>query len=104
MPTTEDVTLHAVDHTGQPITFTDYVYDGDEVDLYDEPEEEKGYQGSRIVYRENGEWRLRRLTEAEQERRLGRLRRNMGLDPGKPYGPFPKGESNVDGKDLTDGN
>lgn len=59
-------TLTARDHDGAEITFTDFVEDGQRVDLWKDPDLERGFLGARIVVRDGDEWFLRELTEQER--------------------------------------
>lgn len=71
----EKLTLHALsDTTGRIVTFTDFVEDGMDVEIYDDPDEEQGWQGVERVYRsESGEWRVRQLTDEENRARTMRI-------------------------------
>lgn len=54
-------TLSALDGDGGEVTFTDYVYEGDVVDVYrtfEDAEEERGSFERRLVCREEDEWWL----------------------------------------------
>lgn len=85
-------TLSAHDVDGQTIYFTDYVQAGAQVDLWEDPDEEQGFLGARVVERTDDGWALRPLTDAERGERLDRIRNIMGLANGLDRRPFPKGE------------
>ena len=67
-------TLHAVDDdTGDHITFTDYVNDGSDVELWNNPDEERGFRGVKRLYHDERGWRLRELTVVENHARNERI-------------------------------
>lgn len=80
MNETSDYTLDAHDEvSGRLMYFTDFVSAGDEVALYRNPDEERGFLGMRIVYRDgHGDWYLRVLTAAENDERTTRI---LGVRP-----------------------
>ena len=57
----------------QLIIFTDYVEEGDEIQLWRNPDEEQGFLGVRVVVREDDDWYLRDLTPAENAERTERI-------------------------------
>jgi hypothetical protein len=68
-------TLSAVDDvTGNIMSFSDYVDEGQQVDLFRDPDEERGFFGMRLLYRDGrGVFRLRELTADENEERTRRI-------------------------------
>lgn len=74
-------TLHATDDvTGNAITFTDYCDEGADVELWREPEAERGFLGLKRLYVDDaGEWRLRELTDDERIARNARILGSSGV-------------------------
>lgn len=70
----ETLTAHDDERNGELVTFSDYLSEGAEPELYEQPELARGWYGIRKLYRDDtGKWRLRFLTAAENAQRTHRI-------------------------------